>query len=108
MSYKTRIPHINAELEAKLEAVAKAGAEQIAQSAKERAPVNTGKLRDAIHVDQDGGGFAVIAGNKDVFYGHIVEHGGNRTAPRPFMIPALEQHREEIIAAGAAAIRSAT
>ena len=73
--FSSRIPQITAELLPRLEAATGAGAELIAERAKQRVPVNTGALRDAIHVEPDDGGFAVIAGNTEAFYGHIIEHG---------------------------------
>jgi HK97 gp10 family phage protein len=105
--FKSRLPMIAAELLPRLGGAASAGAELIAQAARERVPVDTGRLRDAIHVEADGPGeFAVIAGNNEVFYGHIVEHGGAHTAARPFMIPALEASRGEITKIAKEALRS--
>ena len=97
MSYKSRIPEINAGMAVKLDAALKAGAERIAQEAKNRVPVSSGKLRDAIHTEKAEDGYEVIAGSDEVFYGHIVEHGGAYVGARPFMIPALEELREQII-----------
>lgn len=94
--YKSRLPEIAAELLPRLEAAAAEAAGIIEQAAKARVPVDTGRLRNAIHVEHDDGGFAVIAGDTETFYGHIVEHGGNNTAARPFMIPALEESRGAI------------
>lgn len=106
VGYKSRIPKIAAELGPTLDAVAKAGAERVEQGAKSRVPVATGKLRNAIHTEREGvGEYAVIAGDGDVFYGHIVEHGGAHTAARPFLIPAAEEARAEYVAAAKAALR---
>lgn len=105
MAYTSRIPMISAELLPRLEAAAGEAAEAIARTAKERVPVDTGRLRDAIHVEHDDGGFAVIAGDNDVFYGHIVEHGGVHSPAHPFMIPALEQTRPLIAAIAKTALR---
>jgi len=96
VSYTSRIPRIIAELDPRVELVAREAAELIEKGAKERVPVQTGKLRDSIHVERDDAGWMVLAGDNEVFYGHIVEHGGNRTAPRPFMVPALEQARPAV------------
>jgi len=95
---------MTAELALRLDAAAAASAEIVAARAKERAPVATGRLRDAIHVERDDNGFAVIAGDNDVFYGHIVEHGSVRTSAHPFMIPALEESRGEILGLGRKAL----
>lgn len=105
--FSSRLPKIAADLELKLDAIAAAGAEKLAQHARERVPVRTGKLRDAIHVEHEGPGeYAVIAGNNQAFYGHIVEHGGAHTPARAFMTPATEQTRVEILATGIAVLRS--
>lgn len=106
MSYKTRLPKITAELAIKLDAVALAAAQRIEQAAKENVPVDTGKLRDAIHIERDSDGYMVIAGDNDTFYGHIVEHGGAHTSPRPFLVPALENNRNEIIRMASLALRN--
>lgn len=92
-----------------LDGVAEAGAEMVASRAKDRVPVKTGKLRDAIHVEREGAGeYAVIAGDTEVFYGHIVEHGGAHTPARPFLTPAAEETRDEYRAAAKAALKRLT
>ena len=103
--YRSRLPQIALELEAVMHAAARAGAELIADSARDRVPVRTGDLRDAIHTEDGDGGTYVIAGNDRVFYGHIVEHGGARTPPRPFLIPAAEERRADAVAIATAALR---
>lgn len=97
MSYKSRLPHIADQIGAHMDAVVKTAAELIEQRAKARAPVHTGRLRDAIHVERTGiGEYAVIAGDKTAFYGNIVEHGGAHTPARPFLTPAVEETRPEL------------
>ena len=105
MALTSRIPEIVAELNAAVEAAAKAGAEQVAEAARQRVPVDTGKLRDAIHTQTDADGSWVIAGNKKAFYGHIVEHGSVHTPPHPFLVPAFEETRGAIEAEIGEAIR---
>lgn len=105
MSYTSKLPQIAAQLGARMDAVAKVTAERIEARAKERAPVSTGRLRDAIHVERTGvGEYQVIAGDTTVFYAHIVEHGGARTGPRPFMTPALEETRPDVETLGREAL----
>lgn len=106
MSYKSRLPKITAGLAIKVDTAALAAAEKIEQAAKNNVPVATGKLRDAIHIEHENGGYAVVAGDNEAFYGHIIEHGGVNTPPRPFLVPALEDNRSEIIKLTAAALRS--
>lgn len=101
---KSRIPLIIGELDETLMEGVKEFAEAISEGAKERAPVDTGALRDAIHVEIDEGSqlqrtgksVRVVAGNDEAFYGHIVEHGGVHTPAHPFLIPAYEAERPKL------------
>jgi len=104
--FRSRIPQITAQLAVEMRAAEVAAADLIAERAKARVPVATGRLRDAIHVEHDDGGAAVIAGDTEAFYGHIIEHGGARQAAHPFLHPAVEESREEIVALAAALLRS--
>lgn len=93
MTYSSRLPAIAAELAVKLDAVAKLAAEEVAADARNN--VNVGApdvhIKDHITVDHEGiGEYAVVAGNKDVFYGHILEHGSVHAGPHPFLLPAAE------------------
>lgn len=102
---KSRLPLIAAELKARIEASIQTGAMLVEQKAKARVPVDDGDLRDAIHVDKGGGGFYVVAGNEQVFYGHLVERGTTHSAPQPFLVPALEESRGDIVALASAALK---
>lgn len=107
MSYN-RLPQIAATLPRRVQASVKAGAELIAEEARHRVPdappLGEG-LVDAIHVEYTrrkageggGGGYLVVAGDEDVFYGHLVEFGTVRSAPHPFLLPAAEAKREEVV-----------
>jgi HK97 gp10 family phage protein len=104
-----RIPAIILRLEAAAEAGAYEGAKLVAERAKERVPVGKDPphLKDAIHLEEGIDGVHVVAGNRDVFYGHIVEHGGVNHAPHPFLMPALEESKAEISALIAAHLKKA-
>lgn len=106
--YRSRLPQIAAELDGVTAAAVRAGAELVAQSARDRVPVDTGHLRDAIHTETDVEGSYVVAGDDRVFYGHLVEHGGAHTPPRPFLVPALEERRADVTALAVAAVRRIT
>lgn len=109
-------------------ALATVGA-QIIETAKTLVPVLTGNLRDNLHV----GGYthltpgyrsvgpynaykrlphppgkprAVILGSK-LPYAHLVERGGKHNAAKPFLRPAIDQHRADIAKAIDAAIDKA-
>jgi HK97 gp10 family phage protein len=105
MSYKSRIPRIAIDLAARTEALERTVADRVVDAARERVPVLTGRLKDAIHAERGEGGVYVIAGNREVFYGNIVEHGGAHTPPHPFLIPAAEQMRAEVSSFGYAALK---
>lgn len=105
MPYKSDFPEIIAAIPVRLNAGLRAGAERVETAAKSRVTVSSGGLRNAIHVEDIEDGYAVIAGDDDVFYGHLVEHGTSHTAPRPFLVPALEESAEEIAGFVAAALK---
>jgi HK97 gp10 family phage protein len=99
VALRSRLPKIAAELALKIDGVAEAGAEIIAQKAKDRVPVGSGQvhLRDRIHVERaEGTGWYVIAGDNKAWYGHLVEHGTRSASPHPFLIPAAEESRKDI------------
>lgn len=97
VTLRSRLPQISRELRPRVATATRRGAEEIAKDAKNRVPVRSGKLRDAIHVEFKGDAdWDVVAGDRDAFYGHMVEHGTTRAAPRPFLIPALMARRAEV------------
>lgn len=93
---RSRLPQIAIELEVIVQNELEKGAEIVVDDARLRVPVNTGKLRDAIHTDRQPDGVYVLGGDDDAWYGHLVEHGTAHTAPRPFLVPALEENRSEV------------
>lgn len=105
-TYTSRIPEIAATLDARVVAAMRIAVEEVELEAKSRVPTATGRLRDAIHTELDGNSVSVIAGDDSTFYGHFVEHGTSRVAARPFLVPALESHREDILASVNAALRA--
>lgn len=106
MTYTSRLPEIQVELVAQINTVANAVADKVAQRARERVPIDTGQLQEAIHVEHVGlGQYSVVAGDDDAFYGNLVEHGSADTGPRPFLIPSLEATRAEVPRLGANALQ---
>ena len=97
MSYQSRIPRIALELVPRLELAVEAAAKEIASAARDRVPVLSNRLHDAIHVEHDGLEASVVAGDKQVFYGHIVEHGSVHSPAEPFLVPAFEESREPVM-----------
>lgn len=107
---ENRLPEIIDALPNAIHDAVKHAAEQVAESARARVPVVSGDLQRAIHVEpgETEDEMLVLAGDRKVFYGNLVEHGGavNRPA-HPFLIPALEENRELILAELRDAVRRA-
>jgi HK97 gp10 family phage protein len=93
---KSRLPEITERIPPSVHHAVEAGAELVAEGARQRVPVATGRLRDAIHVDTEPEGAYVIAGDSKAFYGMFVEHGTRYMPAHPFLLPALEENRSEI------------
>lgn len=96
---KSRLPEIAISLTPRVKAAMRLGAEGISQEAKMRVPVDTGALKNAIHVESEGEGWSVIAGDQKAFYGHIIENGSIYTPPHPFLVPALESQVDTVLEA---------
>lgn len=111
VQYTSRIPEIIASLDPRTDAAMAAGAELIELRAKERVPVESGDLRDAIHTSKQDDGYYVFAGDsldlgwsesrgieiKQVYYGHMVEFGTKFRGARPYLIPATEASFDEVL-----------
>lgn len=65
-------------------------AEQVAEIARDMAPVDTGRLRGSIDVQRDGNNHAVVT---DVPYAPFIEFGTTRMPAQPFLGPAAETVR---------------
>lgn len=68
----------------------------IVQTAKLNCPVDTGKLRDSVHEEEENNGltYKIVADAKNaqgVPYGKFVEYG---LANHPFLYPAIEQYKD--------------
>ena len=113
MALVSRIPEIAARLAPEVQAATHDGAELVAEDARARVPKVTGRLERAIHVEDIPDGAAVVAGDSEAWYGHLVEHGhtaqdGSSVAPHPFLVPALEENRVTVEEEVAKAIRKAS
>jgi len=96
---KSRLPAIAAELRPKVSAAVKKGAQRVSDDARARVPIGPPEvhLRDHFHVNRIGGAeyeVSVGGGGDEPFYAHMVENGTTHSAPRPFLIPALEANRD--------------
>lgn len=107
--YDSRLPLIISRLDEQIDEAARLTANAIASDAKSRVPVAGGSLRDSIHVDKEGeGSYYVVAGDSDVFYGHLVENGTTKMPPRPFLVPAAEAEKQHIDENGRRALSDLT
>ena len=99
---KSRLPQIAAELRPKVSAAVKQGAKLVSDDARARVPIGPPEvhLRDHFHVTRLGGAeYEVSVGGRegdDPFYAHMVENGTTHSPPQPFLVPALEAHREDV------------
>jgi len=78
---------------------------QIAERARQLAPVRTGALRASIYtVTRD---FLSVALGAAVYYAGFVEYGTRKMAARPYLRPAIEEKRQELLEKTGEAIASA-
>jgi HK97 gp10 family phage protein len=106
----SRLPEIAAELQPKVSAAVKTGAEIIAEAADANlvagGHLRTDDLGQAIHVEHAGPAeYRVVAGNEKAFYGHMVENGTSHSPPYPFLVPAVEENEDTVVYLVTAALR---
>ena len=102
-----KLSNLDEKLKRALEEALEEIAEKIRDDAKSFAPVDTGALRKSIRVEKKGElQFSVVAGDggvinprtgREVDYAGFVEFGTSRMSPQPYMQPALEKNRDEIL-----------
>ena len=104
---------ILARLRDMIEAMRKGGDEgsrEVAEFIKDRAqqlvPVDTGRLRDSIRVNELGPRSYSVGPGDEVEYAEYVEFGTSRMAAQPYMRPAAELARQEFPRRVARRIRS--
>ena len=97
---RSRIPQIATLLDDQLREAAEEALAPVVAAAKSRVPVDSGKLRDSIHVEVEGDRARIVAGNTEAWYGHLVEFGSAEGGkgrgpipPHPFLMPAWEANR---------------
>jgi len=95
---KSRIPQIATKLDETLAEALEEALAPVVEDAKAAVPKDSRDLMKSIHVDhRDDDTVAVVAGNSDAWYGHIIEFGsvqpGPQGAARPFLVPAWERHK---------------
>ena len=101
----TGIEEVQKEIEDLAERVAAAlpdairkGATLIEDSAKDKAPVQTGALRDSIITDvQRKGSEIIVEVGPTVDYADDVEFGRLRKAAQPYLRPAVDETEQEVL-----------
>lgn len=96
---KSRLPGIIAELQPRISAGVRWGAEMIAEDAAANVAYGPPDvhLAERIHVEYEGpASYSVVAGDEEAFYGHILEFGGVGHSPQPFLIPAMDADTSDI------------
>ena len=95
---------ITAEIENKAMNGLEKACEQIADRARSLCPVDTGTLRDTIRVRRLAGDpfldVRVYAGSREkggAFYAHMVEYGTVKMSKKPFLRPALDSVKGNVI-----------
>lgn len=87
-----KLAQIEPALRAAMQREVKIAAVNIERGAKQRAPVDTGRLRNSIaHEIHEGGLNAEIGSNVD--YAPFVEFGTRRMRAQPYLFPAFEEER---------------
>ena len=95
VTLKSRLPTVAAELRPRVGRAVKATAQDIEEDARQRAPVDTGALRDSLETSRAGA--ASYRVGTPLFYSRFVELGTVHAAAKPFLIPAAEAHTEEAV-----------
>jgi HK97 gp10 family phage protein len=102
---KSRLPAIVAGLDPKVNAAVRAGAEVVAERAREKAPdappLGEG-LVEAIRVEDNSDGSYVLTDWK----AHFLEFGTVNQSPQPFLIPAAEESLDDVAGLVTVALRS--
>jgi len=102
-----KLSNLDVKLSRALDEALKEIAEKIRDDAKGFVPVDTGALKKSIRIEKKGklqvsivaGGGGVInpRTGREVDYASFVEFGTSRMSPQPYMQPALEKNRDEIL-----------
>src|SRR5579885_270925 len=97
----TQIDSVHAGMQTKIDRAVQGAGLSCQKYAKILCPVDTGRLRSSIQYVNVGTYKCMV--NTDVFYaifvelGHATRGGGGYVPPRPFMTPAYEQAKRELL-----------
>jgi len=82
----------------------KTAAETVLESAKDKVPVDTGKLKDTLGISKvktkDGAKYIEVGitkgDNSDIYYGKFIEWGTSQRPATPYLQPAYEENIKNI------------
>jgi len=76
------------------------GAKVVKQAAEDKAPVDSGFLRDHIKIKTKKRGdniTAIVGFAGDAYYGRFIELGTKHMAAKPFLRPAIDENQRKIV-----------
>jgi len=85
-----------------LDQAAKAGAQVTLRAARARCPVQSGRLRESLHLKESKTKKPAqrrayqVSHGKEEYYGVFVELGTSKMSPRPFLRPAVDEEKRGI------------
>ncbi len=103
VTYDGGFSALSKRIEENIEAIVAAGAEAVAQSARDMCPVDTGKLQSSINVSTNASSAEISA---DTDYAAYVEFGTSKMAAQPYLVPSLLLNTEAILYAITAELES--
>ena len=105
---KSNLLTISAEIRPLVDDACADSAQAMAEDARGRVPVDSGRLRDSIRAEKTGElEHRTAAGDNKAFYARFVEFGTRNAGARPYMIPAFEAEKAVTEARVANALRRA-
>lgn len=95
-----QLKELSAEAVVELKALNLAAAEDIAQAARDRTPVDTGMLQDSIKAHATARRGTVTVGGTGIPYAAVIHFGwpAHNISPAPFLYEALDTRREAVFA----------
>ena len=91
---------INDAVLAELEQAVMPGTEVVAESARQKVPVDTGKLKESIQArvtkKNASGVTVIVAAGTDEYYWLFIEFGTSKMPAQPFLRPALDENRAAV------------
>lgn len=92
------LPNMFKNMKVEADKVSERTADRCSLMAKAYCPVDTGALRDSIHIEKDEEvGWAVVAGDTEINYALYQEYGTVHQPGTPFLTPASERIRSPFL-----------